>query len=74
MNIDQVHQANGQTVFWGVFNTLLREDRRAWASDWTWIPGSIVAEYWDRRGADVSLFTLLSSQARPLWNADEVLE
>ncbi|KAI8656142.1 hypothetical protein NCS55_01268900 [Fusarium keratoplasticum] len=73
-NIDQVHQANGQTVVWGVFNTLLREDRRAWASDWTWIPGSIVAEYWDRRGADVNLFTLLSGQARPLWNSDEVSE
>ncbi|KAL2670492.1 hypothetical protein Neosp_014280 [[Neocosmospora] mangrovei] len=74
VKIDQMYKADGETVVWGVFNTLSRQGRRISVGDWTWIPGSIVAEYWDRRGIEGSLFTYLSSQARPLRNADEVLE
>lgn len=71
---EEIRKATGQTVVWGIYTGLTREDREVHATDWAWIPGSVVAEYWDRRGTEVSLFSLLRGQTRPLWNVDEVLE
>ncbi|KAJ4325192.1 hypothetical protein N0V84_003574 [Fusarium piperis] len=74
VNPDELHKTSGKTVIWGIYNGLVRRDRDTWAGDWAWVPGSVVAEYWYRRGTEASLLRLLRGHERTLQNVDEALE